>query len=1798
MGRLFTCQRRRDRSGSGGIKHEARLPSLGRFPCDASCNEVRRVIGPHLSFPGMRRRGNHCNTGAAFQQSSELPAPLLEHALHRGGRQARRNIKLPSCLKATMVDPCGIQGGSGLWETIHFSQGGWMDECQKKREGKGTPQERWKGGWSNNARCEKGPSTKRNSERRTTQTTLKGRNCFEAAARKERRRRSCSTCQVERKVEGNSEATDWRAGWCSWCTYHRGRGRRGFEWCVRVRKLHLLTFRSPGHRRRVEQAEDLKRDESETSRRWGPLSPRSGRKAVGAKRKYYERFERTVDQEGGSHDGTSSEGTIEEKEEDGASRWTEGSGRIGSTVGWTRPSGQVREGSGEEKEKEEKEKEETEETDSEGWDDSVILRFFEQLRGVGGSSRGGELLVRYGSSSTQESEIEPGVGFGDASGSRPRTIGPRSSHECGPSAERSHWRSEDPYILQPTCEDGVPSPLEGASGDAPHCGDIRSAQEWKDCFGGRLLVSEVHGDSPVDGRHELADGEAHGVVSSGRSFSCRASCYLSDTAACKAGVENAGREYLLEPKRWQRPRRERQRILRLLRGQGRKQGRRKRPRKRKERKGKIPESELVRQRSARLGQEQGKAGRETKELELAYALIPVVEHHDVNESNTTSLAKAVENKPKLGFYQLFSGETTLASLGGILAWALVQSGMRPEGALEARVIQCFYDSGAWQRMGRRRPVLPIREGRLAGIREKLAGTDLDTVKLLCLELDFSIKCWMMLCFYSCNSLLGQQQPLLQGNWSQAEDRAASAVQRSVEKFLRLESAKDVSLLEMEKDVKLTRISYTGEEVKSCHKLTTEQILPALPPKEHGGCIDLLDYVSPITKEFLLHPENCIKKDDGRDMPKLQGKVHVEHGEIDTIAGLLVERGICKWVELSTVHRYRGQTVLNGLFGVPKPSTVASGKPVLRLIMNLVASNATMLQYEGAVSNLPAITSWMSTVMDQNEEIRFWQLDMSNAFYLFRLPDCWCPFLSFNLIRSGDVLGFDPNKKYALACRVLPMGWLSSVSIMQEVSECLVNPTVLPREEQVSKSKTLPLWMTGLLKEVRKGRKAWWHVYLDNFAAGQLIDLDEVPAEGDRLQDLTEEAWLRARVMNSEKKRKRATLEVEELGAFVSGTSGLLGASGPRLHKTVIATIWLLSQAHLSKKNLQVVAGRWVHILQFRRAGMSFLEHVWEFIGTKRFNGFLVEKARRELLALACAIPLLHTDLCTPMDSVITASDASMAGGAVGIARQLTAEGADWVRASLIGLPPNMKIPVMVISLFNGIGGCFRCYDVLGLIPEVLISYEIFSPANRIVSRRWPHAELCGDVAELTDDKVKELFRKHTGITEIHLWAGFPCTDLTGIKWGRQNLSGMKSKLFYEVPRILQVLRRNKPEFVHLRFGGENVASMDKSACAEITRTMGVKPFHLNCSDAVPMNRPRLCWCSEDLRGAVDGLEFQDDDHWCWVTAANVYPRMTDWMEEEVQWPGGEMGEVLPTALRAIIRNKPPPRPAGIHRCNQDVLARWESESFKFPPYHYLDRFIFWKGEKWRLCDADERELLLGYGWKHTSLSRAASKIKGAESQYENERLSLLGDSFSVYSFVIVAAALCKEFMPRIHYSHLCDRMGLSPGISAPWRLKAPLKRKLQYGYGTSETLATVEMLNRILLSRTNHTGSDVRISTGHVMNAKAFPRQSIEAGWWTWEPCFKFKWNSKEHINVFELRAILQTILFRIRHHRLTDARVTHITDSYVCMSIIGKGRSSSRFLNQTLKILNAYLLMHGLYLIIAHVESSQNPTDHDSRTV
>ena len=135
---------------------------------------------------------------------------------------------------------------------------------------------------------------------------------------------------------------------------------------------------------------------------------------------------------------------------------------------------------------------------------------------------------------------------------------------------------------------------------------------------------------------------------------------------------------------------------------------------------------------------------------------------------------------------------------------------------------------------------------------------------------------------------------------------------------------------------------------------------------------------------------------------------------------------------------------------------------------------------------------------------------------------------------------------------------------------------------------------------------------------------------------------------------------------------------------------------------------------------------------------------------------------------------------------------------------------------------------------------------------------------------------------------------------------------------------------------------------------------------------------------------------------------------------------------------------------------------------------------------------MGIIWyNHTILAWPASKVKGHARGFDDAPHSDLGDSFSICSFCMVAAALAFKFIPFMDYKHLANRMGTAPGFRPHLRCVIPLCRFLAYGSPpTVKDFPSLQVsdLNRILLRWPNHTGSDVQVVSGEFANPKVFPR--------------------------------------------------------------------------------------------------------------
>ena len=143
---------------------------------------------------------------------------------------------------------------------------------------------------------------------------------------------------------------------------------------------------------------------------------------------------------------------------------------------------------------------------------------------------------------------------------------------------------------------------------------------------------------------------------------------------------------------------------------------------------------------------------------------------------------------------------------------------------------------------------------------------------------------------------------------------------------------------------------------------------------------------------------------------------------------------------------------------------------------------------------------------------------------------------------------------------------------------------------------------------------------------------------------------------------------------------------------------------------------------------------------------------------------------------------------------------------------------------------------------------------------------------------------------------------------------------------------------------------------------------------------------------------------------------------------------------------------------------------------------------------------------------------------------------------------------------------------------------------------TMAQLVHVFLRRVEHRGSDIRVDTGDLFRADAYPRCAIDPLKWEWRHCRAFRWKRTEHINLWELRAALHAVQWRSRRAAYCDLRTMLLIDNQAILAVIAKGRSSSKKVNNLLRRLAALCCSLNNYLLVCWVDTVDNPADEASR--
>ena len=990
------------------------------------------------------------------------------------------------------------------------------------------------------------------------------------------------------------------------------------------------------------------------------------------------------------------------------------------------------------------------------------------------------------------------------------------------------------------------------------------------------------------------------------------------------------------------------------------------------------------------------------------------------------------------------------------------------------------------------------------------------------------------------------------------------------------------------------VDYHGEEVKVAMNFCWSNIKPALP--EGIGSIPLEEVCELGTKEFVLNFEEYLVPEDSRVYTK-PPRVFVNDSDWEEVCRGLLDKGVCALLPEREVCRVGTKLLLNGMFGVSK-SEFQNNYEVMRVIMNLVPTNKLCRSLGGDISTLPSWAGMSPYILEDGQVVLLSSEDIRCFFYLFSIPRSWWGYMCFSKEVPSSLWPSGKSGPFFLCSKVLPMGYLNSVSIAQHV------------HRRIARLALRSMGPTrGGHTEIRKDQSFsssdWlFRVYLDNFDILQKVDAKLASTlEGEpspeilALRDTYEQFGL----PRHPKKSVQQSTKAEIQGAIVDGVMGLVKPKPDKVLKYVELALRLLQKGDSTQRQMQIVCGGFVYCCMFRRALLGTLNSVWQFIVS--FKGdppFIRRKiplaASSEIIRFIMLVPLAQMNLRAPLKGAVTASDASEYGGGFCVSKGLTPMGCHASSCHVRGDLPEIEdhVQVLTVGLFDGIGALRVSADALLLPMGGHVSSEVNPEGRRVLESQFPDTESVGNVEDIDEDMVRTWALRYSNVGVVVVGGGPPCQGVSGLNSDRKgSLRDARSKLFVHVPRIYKLCKRffKWAQVHHLM---ESVASMDDHDRAIMSESIGCCPWRIEAAGVSLCRRPRLYWISWELQ-ASEGVTLKPGSDLDWYSFGEVHLQAS-FDPADFLTSGWKLnGDVLPTFTTSRPRPSPGNRPAGLWQCLPEEVARWKEDLHRYPPYVYRWQHGLSNSQgEWRLPSISEKEVIMGFPLGFTAPCLPKAQQKGEA--YLDTRHTLIGNSWHVPT---ISWLLLQLFQPLglTPLNSLSDVVtACTPGASsqlATYLRRPPLRQQRKVTVGAQEHQLTSRLSGFISVK-----GEDLLLQAATENSVKFHRlRTSVPARLWRWRVACGWAWRHQGyHINTLELQAVLGTLQWRLERLREGRCRFVHLTDSLVSLHSLTRGRSSSRKLRGTLSKINALLLAADVRPIWAYVNTKQNPADRPSR--
>ena len=327
------------------------------------------------------------------------------------------------------------------------------------------------------------------------------------------------------------------------------------------------------------------------------------------------------------------------------------------------------------------------------------------------------------------------------------------------------------------------------------------------------------------------------------------------------------------------------------------------------------------------------------------------------------------------------------------------------------------------------------------------------------------------------------------------------------------------------------VDYRGEEIKLAMSFRWPNIKGALP--KEVATLELAEFCTDGCRHFVNDFRRFLVPESQQLLGRTPRVMVADEDWFEVCQGLL-SSGICGVLPREELFHIGGSPLLNGMFAVSK-NEFQDGLELQRLIMNLVPLNRNCVSVKGDVATLPTTAGFSAFYLLDNEVAVMSSEDVKCFYYLFRVPDNWCPFMGFaKELPAGLVPDHLRGKPCHLVSRVLPMGWSNSVGLAQHIHRNIVEWSMTGLqagfgEQELRRDRTTPL--------VPRMHR----VYLDNWDEIRRVDkhlVEEVEGAPSPHQLALRHQYELLDVPRHPKKSVESSCQAEIQGAILEGQAGV------------------------------------------------------------------------------------------------------------------------------------------------------------------------------------------------------------------------------------------------------------------------------------------------------------------------------------------------------------------------------------------------------------------------------------------------------------------------------------------------------------------------------------------------------------------------------------------------------------------------------------------------------------------------------------